>query len=226
MDRIQTHFSKTVKDYDTIAEKVVFKNDELHNELVNAICLDKNKRLKVLDLGCGTGHGMSLMAQKFPNSRITGIDFSPKMIEKSKINLAKYSDRIELIEMDFRNYHFNQKFDAVVSAIAIHNIQDEEKSELFERIYDSLDIGGQLINADFYKHEFYSIDDQLRMIYKNFLEKNLEGEELNTWLMHAFEEDMPMTLASQSNLLANIGFSNFKLLWMFNNEAIYSAMKS
>jgi hypothetical protein len=52
MNEIKKHFSKTVGDYDTVANRVVFKNDELHNELVKAIPFDKNKMLNILDLGC------------------------------------------------------------------------------------------------------------------------------------------------------------------------------
>ena len=76
MNRIKTHFSEKIEDYDTVASKVVFKNDELHDELVNAISFDNNKQLNVLDFGCGTGHGMMLVAKLFPKAQITGIDFS------------------------------------------------------------------------------------------------------------------------------------------------------
>ena len=37
MDDIKIHFSKTVEDYDTVADKVVFKNNELHDELIKVI---------------------------------------------------------------------------------------------------------------------------------------------------------------------------------------------
>jgi len=47
---IFTHFSKTINDYDTVANKVVMKNDEFHNFLSSAIPFDVNKNLKILDL--------------------------------------------------------------------------------------------------------------------------------------------------------------------------------
>ena len=36
--------------------------------------------IDVLDLGCGSGHAISLMARHFPRSRFTGYDFSPDAI--------------------------------------------------------------------------------------------------------------------------------------------------
>ncbi len=229
MNRIESHFSKTVSDYDTVADKVVFKNDELHHELVN--CLDfKNRRgIRVLDLGCGTGHGIELVAGKFPNfSWIAGFDFSPLMIKKAKLNLADISERVSLYEQDFRDYTASaplDQFDAVISAIAIHNISDSEKKTLFGKIYSSLGIGGIFANADFYKHENLEYDEKLRGLYRKFLVKNLSGKELDAWLEHAFEDDKPMPILEQKKILKEIGFRDFQLHWIFNNEAVYSARK-
>lgn len=225
MNSIKNHFSKTVNDYDTVVDKVVFKNDELHNELINAIFFDKDKELNILDLGCGTGHGMKIALERFAKAKITGVDFSPIMIEKAKNNLLSFSQRVKLLEANFNNYEFDQKYDAVISAIAIHNCTHDEKRELFKKIFDSLNNGGLFINADFYEHDSVNLNNELKNIYRDFLKQNLEGEELDAWIKHAFEEDMPMTLSQQSLILKEIGFSSFKLIWIFNNEAVYIAKK-
>jgi len=225
MNEIKKHFSKTVGDYDTVANRVVFKNDELHNELVKAIPFDKNKMLNILDLGCWTGHWIDLVAQSFPKSHITGIDFSPSMIEKSKKNLLNFSDRIDLIEIDFNDYEFNKKFDVVISAVAVHNITHKQKEILFKKIFNSLNKNWVFINADFYESESKIINDNLKRLYKDFLKKNLYWDELEVWLRHAFKEDMPMKLSEQSDILKRTGFSDFKLIWLFNNEAVYIVNK-
>lgn len=231
MNNIQTHFTKTIADYDTVANKVVFKNDELHEALINAIPFSKNQKLKILDLGCGTGHGIELIAKKFPNAQITGIDFSPKMIAKAQKHLKKYLNRINLIEADFRNFQFdqtpqsNQKYDLIISAIAIHNISHPEKEKLFKKIFSALKKGGCFINGDFHEHENSALNKQLQNIYRNFLSKNLKGPELKVWLKHAFEDDMPMKLSKQQKILEKIGFSKFELIWIFNNQSIYISSK-
>lgn len=225
MDKIKKHFSKTVDDYDAVADKVVFKNDELHDQLIGAIPFDKNKELMILDLGCGTGHGMHLIAKLFPNAKITGIDFSPKMIKKSRENLLAIKNRIKLLEIDFNDYPFDQKYDVIVSAIAIHNSTHSQKKKLFKKIFNSLNDGGLFNNADFYEHDSVYINNEIKNIYREFLKHNLSGNELKVWLRHAFEEDMPMSLSQQSSILKKNGFSDFRLIWMFNNEAIYVARK-
>ena len=90
---IKKHFSKTVGDYDTVADKVVFKNNELHDELVKSIPFKKDEKIHVLDLGCGTGHGMKLISDLFPNSTLVGIDFSSLMIAKSRDKLKPLINR-------------------------------------------------------------------------------------------------------------------------------------
>ena len=36
--------------------------------------------IEVLDIGCGSGHAVNLMAQAFPHSRFTGSDFTDEVI--------------------------------------------------------------------------------------------------------------------------------------------------
>lgn len=225
MSDIKAHFTKTVGDYDTVANHVVFKNDELHQCLVDAISFDLNRELKVLDLGCGTGHGMNLIAAKFPNASLTGVDFSPRMIAKSKEKLQPFVERVELIEGDFTNMDFGKSYDVVVSAVAIHNCTHEQKTVLFKKIFNSLNDGGIFVNGDFYEHKSPVVNKKLQDLYRKFLTKNLKEDELEVWLHHAFEEDMPMELGQQCDILENLGFKSPEILWLYNNEAVYSAQR-
>ncbi|MCK5016616.1 MAG: class I SAM-dependent methyltransferase [Candidatus Peribacteraceae bacterium] len=225
MDEIRTHFSKTVDDYDTVSDKVVMKNNEMHKCLVDAISFEKNKELKILDLGCGTGHGMKLIMKMFPNAIATGIDYSHKMIEKSKKNLSEFLDRVVLVEEDFNKIDLTEKYDVIVSAAAIHNSSHENKQTLFKKIYNALKEDGIFINADFIRAQTDDLNNQYREIYRKFLENNLCREELKIWLKHAFEEDMPMKLSEQFIILKNHGFANVKIVWQFNHEVVYIAKK-
>jgi tRNA (cmo5U34)-methyltransferase len=219
------HFTKTVDDYDTVADKVVMKNSELHSVLVNAINRAKNNRIDVLDLGSGTGHGMELILKKYSRVSVTGIDFSSKMINKSKKNLKKYLKRIKLLEKDFDKVSFPKKYDVIVSAVAIHNSTHDNKKRLFKKIFSSLKKGGLFVNGDFIKGESNQIDKHYRTIYKNYIEKNLSGEELRIWLKHAFVDDQPMRLSDQFLHLKQAGFTNIQLIWQYNNEAVYKARR-
>ena len=127
--------------------------------------------------------------------------------------------------MDFTNYEFDQKFDVIISAVAIHNVTHKEKSDLFKKIFNSLTDSGVFVNGDFYKHESDVFNEFLKDKYKQFLQDNLSGNELKVWLHHAFKEDMPMTLTEQYSILTDTGFKQLDLQWLFNNEVVYIARK-
>jgi trans-aconitate 2-methyltransferase len=61
-----------------------FKTDRLapFNDLLSLIKIRSG--LSVLDLGCGTGELAGVLAEKLPDSRVTGIDSSPQMLEKAQ----------------------------------------------------------------------------------------------------------------------------------------------
>lgn len=51
-------------------------------DLANRVFINDPK--KILDIGCGPGNSTQVLAKKFPNSYILGIDNSPNMIETAK----------------------------------------------------------------------------------------------------------------------------------------------
>lgn len=215
------HFSRTVEDYDTVADSVVMKNEEIHGVIFNQLCKAPPKR--VLDLGCGTGEILSLALERFPELEVLGIDFSPRMVQAAQSRLEPYKERVRIIEGDFRYECFAPRaFDAVVSSIAIHNIPHEDKKELFGKIAACLVPGGKFINGDFFCGETEFLDAEIHRIYVEHVIRNLSGDERKVWLSH-IETDMPMRLSEQYQLLLEAGFHSVHTLWMYNNEAVYCA---
>lgn len=218
------HFSKTVADYDTVADFVVLKNQEIHQEAFNIFTRLLSNPNHILDLGCGSGDLLFMALERYPNLRVTGIDFSARLLSAAKQRLQKFGDRVTLIEEDFREFNFNTNFDGVISSIAIHNVSHDQKQKLFGKLSNLLPNGGVFLNADFYEAETPDINAQLKRIYVEYVREHLNGEELEVWLQH-IETDMPMKLSKHSQLLKQAGFSEFKIEWVFNNEAIYFARK-
>ena len=70
---------------------------------------------KILDIGTGTGLIALMMAQRFPESYITGIDIDPAAVSQARINVAHspFADHVEILEADAHD--FNGTFDAIVS---------------------------------------------------------------------------------------------------------------
>ena len=80
------------------------------------------KGITVLDVGCGSGRALNLMAKNFPNSQFTGYDFSQEAInyaneESKKLGNQNTSFQVQDVE------HFPQgiQFDLVTAFDAIHD---------------------------------------------------------------------------------------------------------
>ncbi len=88
---------------------------ELIIEEVLNIYKNKNLKLKILDIGTGSGCIAISLAKEFKNASITAIDISKEAIEVAETNLKIHncSNQIQLKIIDFKN--INSKFDLIVS---------------------------------------------------------------------------------------------------------------
>jgi len=80
--------------------------------LVNEI---NQKKYEILDIGCAEGSGTNKFKQKFPNSKVMGIDFSKSAIETAQI---KYP-YISFMKADLDDIHDNVDI-AIVSNVLEH----------------------------------------------------------------------------------------------------------
>ena len=76
---------------------------------------NKNLKLKILDIGTGSGCIAVSLAKEFKNASITAIDISKEALDVAEKNLKIHScyNQIQLKMIDFKN--INSKFDLIVS---------------------------------------------------------------------------------------------------------------
>lgn len=89
---------------------------------IDALQLDKNK--KVLEIGLGTGRIAVKVAPYC--KRLTGIDISPKTIQRAKENLKMYSN-ISFVNADFIAYEFKEKFDVIYSSLTMMHFENKKQ---------------------------------------------------------------------------------------------------
>jgi len=100
----------------------------------------------VLDLGTGTGALAAMVADAHPDARLTLLDGAPAMVAKAAETLGPRA--ATALVQDFGDPLPAGPFDAVVSALAIHHLDDAAKASLYARAYDALRPGGVLVNAE------------------------------------------------------------------------------
>jgi len=97
------------------------------------LSLDLRGDERVLDLGCGRGAVLLMVAKLLPRGRAVGIDLwkssdqSGNALEVTRRNaeLEGVADRVDLRTGDMRALPFeDESFDVVLSSLAIHNIPD------------------------------------------------------------------------------------------------------
>jgi SAM-dependent methyltransferase len=97
-------------DYEAVAEKVTSIGDVL----VPHAAIEPG--MKVLDVACGTGNATIPAARL--GARVTGLDFSPGLIEIARARGARAGVEVEWLEGDAQALPFDDdSFDRVVSAI-------------------------------------------------------------------------------------------------------------
>ena len=103
---------------------------------------------RVLDLGTGDGRLIRLLKRKIPRLKSVVIDFSPPMLKALRLKFGK--DNSVTIVPHNLNYPLPNlgNFDAVVSSLAIHHLNDNRKKVLYSEIFSLIKPGGIFCNFD------------------------------------------------------------------------------
>jgi len=119
--------------------------------------LDWNGQGKLLDVGCGSAALTVKLARRYPNARLTGIDFwchSRSHLEVCEKNAATegVDDRVSFYKASALKLPFEDgAFDAVVSSLTFHEARDaEDKKELIREALRVLKKGGKFTFQDLF----------------------------------------------------------------------------
>jgi trans-aconitate 2-methyltransferase len=93
-----------------------------------------------VDAGCGSGRVTAELVERLPAGRVTAVDGSEAMVEKSKQRLG---DRADYLVADLVELELPEPVDLVFSTATFHWIGDHER--LFRRLRGVLRPGGRLV---------------------------------------------------------------------------------
>lgn len=108
--------------------------------------IDCPEEKKILDIGVGTGLLSYLLYKR--GSRICGIDFSEKMLERARRKVPKACFYCHDFSKGLPVEVTENRFDYVVSSYAFHHLKNQEKIELLNLIRPILKDNGKIIIAD------------------------------------------------------------------------------
>lgn len=129
-------------EYDSMRknDKGLNANDLIEIPTIRKMLPDLNDK-KILELGCGCGENCSYFIENGAKY-VLGTDISNNMINIAKENVK--DDRVEFIVLPMEYIsQINDKFDLVISSLAVHYVEDFEK--LLNDVYELLNEDGYFI---------------------------------------------------------------------------------
>ena len=101
----------------------------------------------VLDVGCGRGHALNLMAKAFPNSKFVGYDLSDEGIESGRKESKEMKlDNVEFEVKDVDSINDFNRFDMITAFDTIHD--QAHPTNVLSKIYTALKQDGTFLMQD------------------------------------------------------------------------------
>ena len=139
-------FSAHAPKYTALRRRLVPCYDQFYGAVVDVLSLSAQPPRRVLDLGAGTGLLSAAVLAAFPDVSIELLDGSEAMLGEAAERLGDAVTAVHVADMAAPLP--DGPFDAIVSALAIHHLEDADKRRLFARARESLVAGGVFVNAE------------------------------------------------------------------------------
>jgi len=188
----------------------------------------------ILDLGCGDGIITDNLLEIDDSISATLIDGSGDMLNNAKERLKGYKD-IRYIQASFQDILekdiFREKFNFIVSSLAIHHLAMDEKRRLFEKIYSYLDTEGYFMNIDVILAPAETLEQWYLTLWREWMDekKTAAGIEMDDDdVVRRFQDNKdnkPDTLNDQLNALRNAGFKDVDCFYKYGVFTVYGGKR-
>jgi tRNA (cmo5U34)-methyltransferase len=138
-------FDRQAGGYDALRRRLVPPYDDFYGTAVAALDLAARPPRRILDLGAGTGLLARRVLAARPQAELVLLDAATAMLDEARATLG---DQVAYHAGDLADPLPAGPWDAVVSALAVHHLDDPGKRELFARAHDALAPGGVFVNAE------------------------------------------------------------------------------
>ncbi len=144
----QQALSSTRHGYDLLAPKFDYTPFRTSPRILDAVSSQLSGQFSWrdgLDVCCGTGAGMELLAKHCSES-VTGVDFSKGMLDIARQQVESSGPQLNFRQQDVLDEPLgNQEFDVAVCFGALGHVLPGRESDFIQNIANSLRPGGQFI---------------------------------------------------------------------------------
>jgi len=225
MQTVARHFNSEASLFDARILKIVPHYREMLEALAAALPRPSRKKLRILDLGCGTGAVSFLVKNRFPNASLHCVDLVPNMLKLAAGKLRGFSG-VTFEQADLRAYVPRGRYDAVVSSLALHHLAtDAAKARMHRKIHRALVPGGVFANADITVSARGRLQAYYLAKWAEFIRRSYSEADIRRNYRRYQREDRPSVLLKELRELERIGFRRLEILWKYCNFVTYAAYK-
>lgn len=221
---IEEQFNLIAKEYDANRKKFIPCFDDYYENTTKLITSNIDVPKRLLDLGAGTGLLTYYWFKEFDNAEYVLVDIADEMLtisEKRFEGLENVSHQV----MDYTKQLPDGIFDVIISALSIHHLDDIQKSELFDRIYKALLIGGVFVNYDQFCAGTPMMDRWFNSYWENQLyNSGLTDRDIELWKERR-KLDRECTVEKEVEMLRQCKFADVKCLYSYHKFSVIIAVK-
>ena len=224
MSSIEQQFNLIAKEYDVNRKKFIPCFDDYYKNTTKLILSNINTPQRVLDLGAGTGLLTYYWFKECKTAEYVLVDIAKEMLEISEKRFAGLTN-IHHQVLDYTNKLPDGEFDAIISALSIHHLDDIKKVELFQQIYAALPVGGVFVNYD----QFCAGTPTMNKWFDTYWEKQLYNSGLTPEDIEHWKErrsfDKECSVEKEVEMLYQCSFSSVKCLYSYHKFSVIIAVK-
>jgi tRNA (cmo5U34)-methyltransferase len=220
---VQRAFDLAAEDYDRTRRRLVPGFDDFYRAAIDLLGFPRDREIEVLDLGAGLL--AAFVAYSFPSARITMVDISNEMLDRARERFELGGERFQFEVSDYGTGRINNKYDAVVSALSIHHLSDDQKRALFAQIHGALKDGGVFVNAEQFRGSTREMDRLNHERWQTRVRELGASERDVAAALERMKFDRAATLEDQLQWLAAAGFREVVCTYKNLMFAVYAGTK-
>lgn len=208
-------FDKRSGTYDAHMKESVVSFEQFYSHVADGVA-NTQDRVRILDIGCGTGLELEWIFKRAPNADITGVDLSSELLNKLRTKYEKCLNQITLVQKSYLTLPLGKGiYDYVVAVMTLHHLLPDQKQKLYRSIKKALKSDGKYIEGD-----YIVTPEKEKQFLDNYYELCRSDKKIKGGTHHI---DIPLSLETQKRILVEAGFSSVDVLWLQGETAVYVA---
>jgi len=217
----QTAFDITAATYDADPARLIPCYDAFYRRATDLIVHDARN---ILDLGAGTGLLSTFVRQWYPLAHIHLMDVSGSMLERARQRLAGDTN-VSFEHTDSTTAALGGPYDSVVSALAIHHLEDAAKKALFAKIFAALRPGGTFVNAEQVAGPTPEIDRRYKELWLEQVREAGATPDQIADSLYRQQDDRCASVEDQLDWMREAGFTDADCWFKDNRFAVLSGTR-